>query len=82
MPYQLMPISWQPMQAIPVTGACFMPMGPKVVKFVGLWQLSHGAAPYGMCPPFAPGDGGCAGTTFAKPIPGPWHVAQLLAIPT
>jgi hypothetical protein len=70
MPYQLMPRSWQLMHAKPVIAACLIVVPPNVVKFVGEWQLSHGAAPDGIC--FT---GIAVGLILAK-LKGavPWHV--------
>ncbi len=58
-----------------------MPVPAKLVKLLVLWQLSQAAPRYGICPPLAPGDGGCIGTTPAKLIPGAWHVAQPVTMP-
>ena len=51
-------------------------MPPKLVNFVGVWQLSQAAVPTGMCVA-----GGDTGTTLANVRPVAWQVAQPVVMP-
>ena len=47
-PYQLLPVSWQVAHVVAVTGAWFIAVPAKLVKFDAAWQLSQLAVPIGM----------------------------------
>jgi hypothetical protein len=47
-PNQLLPVSWQVAQVVPVTGAWFITVPAKLVKLLAAWQLSQFAVPLGM----------------------------------
>jgi hypothetical protein len=54
-----------------VTEAWFIAVPPKLVNFVGAWQLSQAAAPTGMWVP-----GGVTTVTPKNDFPAAWQVAQ------
>ena len=70
-PYQVLPASWQVAHAVPATGAWFIAVPPKLVNFVGAWQLSQAAVPTGMWVA-----GGVTMVTPKKLLPVAWQVAQ------
>ena len=70
-PNQAFPASWQVAQAVPATGVWFIAVPLKFVNLAGAWQLSHAAAPTGMCVA-----GGVTTATPKKLFPVAWQVAQ------
>src|SRR5579864_8502298 len=83
MPAKLIPSSWQLKHDTPATAACFMDPPEKLVKLEGMWQVSHAAAPTGMCAG-AP----VAIVVMARPpalylgaFVGLWQSAQLVVMP-